>query len=70
MRFASFWSPRSAARCAGANAWVSWHSQGVELFVEIGAGKVLAGLVKRTAEGARSLNVGVPSDVESFKLTA
>jgi [acyl-carrier-protein] S-malonyltransferase len=46
------------------------HKQGVDLFVEIGAGKVLAGLVKRTAEGARSLNVGVPSDVESFSLSA
>ena len=45
------------------------HRQGVDLFVEIGAGKVLAGLVKRTAEGARSLNVGVPADVESFSLT-
>jgi hypothetical protein len=30
----------------------------------------LAGLVKRTAEGARSLNVGVPAEVQSFKLTA
>ncbi|MDI9847208.1 ACP S-malonyltransferase [Rhodoblastus sp. 17X3] len=45
------------------------HRQGVDLFVEIGAGKVLAGLVKRTAEGARALNVGVPADVESFSLT-
>jgi [acyl-carrier-protein] S-malonyltransferase len=45
------------------------HKHGVDLFVEIGAGKVLAGLVKRTAEGARSLNVGVPTDVESFSLT-
>ena len=39
------------------------------LFVEVGAGKVLAGLVKRTAEGARALNVGVPSEVETFSLT-
>jgi [acyl-carrier-protein] S-malonyltransferase len=46
------------------------HQKGVDLFVEIGAGKVLAGLVKRTAEGARSLNVGVPAEVESFSLTA
>jgi [acyl-carrier-protein] S-malonyltransferase len=45
------------------------HKQGVDLFVEIGAGKVLAGLVKRTAEGARSLNVGVPAEVEGFSLT-
>jgi len=46
------------------------HKQGVDLFVEIGSGKVLAGLVKRTAEGARALNVGVPAEVESFKLIA
>ncbi|MGO9429493.1 ACP S-malonyltransferase [Rhodoblastus sp.] len=62
------------AQVCGAVRWREcmgfMHRQGVELFVEIGAGKVLAGLVKRTAEGARSLNVGVPSDVESFKLTA
>jgi [acyl-carrier-protein] S-malonyltransferase len=45
------------------------HKQGVDLFVEIGAGKVLAGLVKRTAEGARALNVGAPTEVESFSLT-
>jgi [acyl-carrier-protein] S-malonyltransferase len=44
------------------------HKQGVDLFVEIGAGKVLAGLVKRTAEGARALNVGAPAEVESFSL--
>ncbi|WP_294534754.1 ACP S-malonyltransferase [uncultured Rhodoblastus sp.] len=46
------------------------HDNGVNLFVEIGAGKVLAGLVKRTAEGARSLNVGIPAEVDSFQLTA
>jgi [acyl-carrier-protein] S-malonyltransferase len=46
------------------------HKQGAGLFVEIGAGKVLAGLVKRTAEGARSLNVGTPAEVETFSLTA
>ena len=62
----SFWSPRCAEPCAGANAWATCTRHGVDLFVEIGAGKVLAGLVKRTAEGARSLNVGVPADVKSF----
>jgi hypothetical protein len=36
--------------------------------VEIGAGKVLAGLVKRTAEGSRALNVGTPQEVEAFSL--
>ena len=41
-------------------------SQGVTRFVEIGAGKVLSGLVKRIAEGATVLNVGVPADVSAF----
>jgi [acyl-carrier-protein] S-malonyltransferase len=62
------------AQVCGAVRWREcmgyMHNHGVDLFVEIGAGKVLAGLVKRTAEGARALNVGVPADVESFKLTA
>ncbi len=46
------------------------HKHGADLFVEIGSGKVLAGLVKRTAEGARALNVGLPAEVEAFSLTA
>jgi len=46
------------------------HGQGVHLFVEIGAGKVLAGLVKRTAPGAQALNVGVPTEVDNFLFTA
>jgi [acyl-carrier-protein] S-malonyltransferase len=62
------------AQVCGAVRWREcmgyMHAQGADLFVEIGAGKVLAGLVKRTAEGARALNVGVPADVESFKLPA
>jgi [acyl-carrier-protein] S-malonyltransferase len=62
------------AQVCGAVRWREsmgyMHAQGVDLFVEIGAGKVLAGLVKRTAEGARSLNVGVPAEVQTFKLTA
>ncbi len=60
------------AQVCGAVRWREsmgfMHSQGVDLFVEIGAGKVLAGLVKRTAEGARALNVGVPADVDDFSL--
>jgi [acyl-carrier-protein] S-malonyltransferase len=60
------------AQVCGAVRWREcmgfMHKAGVDVFVEVGAGKVLAGLVKRTAEGARSLNVGVPSEVESFSL--
>lgn len=36
---------------------------GVTHFVEVGAGKVLAGLVKRNAEGATGESVGTPEDV-------
>ena len=41
--------------------------QGVTLFVECGAGKVLSGLVKRIAEGATGLAVGAPADVETYR---
>ncbi len=41
--------------------------QGVTRFLEIGAGKVLAGLVKRIADGASAISVGTPADVEAFK---
>ena len=42
-------------------------AHGVTRFVEIGAGKVLAGLVKRITEGATAVSVGGPADVEAFK---
>ncbi len=42
-------------------------AEGVTRFVEIGAGKVLAGLVKRIAEGATAISVSGPADVEAFK---
>ena len=46
-------------------AWMA--GQGVTQFVELGAGKVLAGLVKRIADGATGSSVGTPADVEAFK---
>ncbi len=41
--------------------------QGVTTFYEIGAGKVLSGLVKRIAEGARGVAIGTPDDIGAFK---
>jgi len=42
-------------------------ARGVTRFVELGAGKVLAGLVKRIVDGAEALSVGTPVDVETYK---
>lgn len=40
---------------------------GVTRFYEVGAGKVLSGLVKRIAEGASGVSIGTPDDVAAFK---
>jgi [acyl-carrier-protein] S-malonyltransferase len=41
--------------------------QGVTAFYEVGAGKVLSGLVKRIADGASGIAVGTPEDVAALK---
>jgi [acyl-carrier-protein] S-malonyltransferase len=41
--------------------------EGVSLFYEVGAGKVLTGLVKRIAESARGMAIGTPEDIAAYK---
>ncbi|WP_377809560.1 ACP S-malonyltransferase [Azospirillum sp. A29] len=43
--------------------------QGVERLVEVGSGKVLAGLTKRIDKDMAAVSVGTPADVESFLKT-
>jgi [acyl-carrier-protein] S-malonyltransferase len=45
-------------------AWLA--ANGVTRLVEIGAGKVLTGLVKRTAPEATAYSVGTPDDVKAL----
>ena len=40
---------------------------GVTLFYEVGAGRVLTGLIKRIAEGASTSTIGSPEDIAAFK---
>jgi [acyl-carrier-protein] S-malonyltransferase len=41
--------------------------EGVDLFVEIGPGQVLSGLLKRCDRSLRSISVGTPADLERLK---
>jgi [acyl-carrier-protein] S-malonyltransferase len=40
---------------------------GVAIFYEVGAGKVLSGLIKRIAEGVSAVTIGTPEEVVTFK---
>jgi [acyl-carrier-protein] S-malonyltransferase len=40
---------------------------GVTTFYEVGAGKVLTGLIKRIADGANSSSIGTPEDIVRFQ---
>jgi [acyl-carrier-protein] S-malonyltransferase len=41
--------------------------EGVTTFYEVGAGKVLSGLVKRISPGATGIAIGTPEDIAAFK---
>jgi [acyl-carrier-protein] S-malonyltransferase len=45
-------------------------AHGVTRFVELGAGKVLSGLIKRIVDGATTISVGAPADVAAFSASA
>jgi [acyl-carrier-protein] S-malonyltransferase len=49
-------------------AYMSAH--GVTRFIELGAGKVLAGLIKRIVEGATAISIGAPADIAAFGASA
>jgi [acyl-carrier-protein] S-malonyltransferase len=67
--------PAAIARClvAQVTGTVRWRecvaymgANGVSQFYEIGAGKVLCGLVKRIVEGATATPIGTPEDIKTF----
>jgi [acyl-carrier-protein] S-malonyltransferase len=44
-------------------------AMGVDSFVEIGAGKVLSGLIRRIAPDASTVSVGTPAEIEALLKT-
>ncbi len=48
---------------------LAMRAQGVDTFVEVGAGKVLSGLVRRIDRDARCHAVGTPAEIEAFLKT-
>jgi [acyl-carrier-protein] S-malonyltransferase len=62
---------------AQATATVRWResvaymsAHGVTRFIELGAGKVLSGLIKRIVEGATTISIGAPADLAAFSASA
>jgi [acyl-carrier-protein] S-malonyltransferase len=49
------------------DAIVRMKSEGVTLFVEIGTGNALTGMIKRTVEGVKCLSVQKPDDFAAAK---
>jgi len=45
-------------------AWLA--ENGIDRFVEVGAGKVLSGLAKRIADGAETVTAGTPDEIEAL----
>jgi [acyl-carrier-protein] S-malonyltransferase len=53
-----------SVRWAESMAWLG--GQGISRFVEIGAGKVLSGLVKRIVDGASATSIGTADDIAGY----
>jgi len=46
------------------------NAHGVTRFIELGAGKVLSGLIKRIADGATAISIGAPADLAALSIPA
>jgi [acyl-carrier-protein] S-malonyltransferase len=53
----------SMVRWRESMTWLA--TSGVDLFVEIGSGKVLSGLARRIVSGADTLTIGAPDDIDA-----